>query len=306
MINEILGFLSTTLNVDSGQLLELVFEKTSEGQPDTTKLKPDAMAQLLELDATRVDTLVAGSGKPSAQALDEQYKRGQREAMELHETRLKKRHNITENLKGEALVDAILAKVQTSDLEEDKVKNHPLYRSLENQYTTEVEKLTTTHAQELEGIVSKQALGSRQERAVRAAMQKLQALDPDTTLPNYNSLLPIFERELRAYDYEFTEGRDLPDMILQDGKRLENQNRNALRFDEFVRQKAETFFVLKKQAAAGNAGNTGKVTGQTTPATGGSKWATEADFFEAYGKVSDNATRDAMRSEWNAQQAQTA
>lgn len=266
-----LEFLSKTLNMDTEELSALLYESGENGE---SVLKSDALSELLSLDADRVQKLSKES--PDPQALRDQYKRGQREAMEELEKTLRKKTGSKSEKKGADLVMDIIA--EGIQLDEEKIKASSVYRALEDKLSTAEAEIAEKYEQKISELET--AYRRRDTMAIidELAEASLEKMKVDKSQPNYAACKRYLLKELEAYDYELDEDGKRIRTILKDGKRVENAQKYAKTFDDVLKDHALPLFVFKAQSAAGNGGNKGgKVEGEDDRQKV-KRWATEDDF----------------------------
>ena len=297
-MNEIyLGFLSKTLNLENEQLAELLYKKSDDGSL-TDELSDNALENLLRLDAERVQKL-----KPNTKELfDNGYKKGQSEISERWEKSLREKFGIEQNdLKGDAILDAILSKQADGGMKADKVKTHPEYLALETQLRKREEELRA----EFEAEIQKRESAYHREQTwgsvSNLVRQSVRGLNP--VLPNdqgkADRLLDLFVNT-HFRDFEYQPDGNGGFVVMKDGQRVENQHGHVKALQDLVRETAETYFDFNAQKPAGNAGNT----------NGGSQVQTrfnsEEDYYKARAAAAgDPAKQKAVNDAWRAQSAAT-
>lgn len=273
MKNIFLGFLAQTLNKPAEEIAELLYQKGEDGKL-SDELVENAAELLAGLDAERVKTLRATAD--NKKALEDQYKRGKKEALTDLEKALRSRYNLESDKTGEDLVSEIVAREAKSDLPDEKVKRHPLYLQLEKARAEEVkaikEQYEAKQAELESGYRRKFTLSDVKSRA----LQELEKMNP--VLPENptvaTKLKTVFANEFEQFDFEKQENGAY--LILNGEKRLEDAHGNPVGFDKLVKDTAAQFFTFKEQGEKGSAGNkngneagTGSI---TTPKTMEEAW----------------------------------
>jgi hypothetical protein len=248
----IMGFLSKTLNMDSESISEKLFKKSEDGQL-TDDLTDNALSELLQFDAARVQKLREGS--PKREELENQYKRGQKEALLELETKLKKKYDVTEEITGVSLVDSIVGKIQSVKLDDEKVKMHPLVLDLQDKLTRQVDETK----REYEARIAALETGYKRKETFGVVNAKIKEFFDAARpiLPTDPSKAAIardeFADRFRDYDYEILDnGKILP---VKDGKRLEDAHGNPLYLDYLVKDQVVRRFDIQQQDPKGGGGN---------------------------------------------------
>lgn len=297
MKDVVMGYLSKTLNQDNEQLAELLYKKSDDGNL-TDDLSENALETLLRLDAERVQKL-----KPNTKELfDNGYKKGQSEISERWERSLREKFGIEQNdLKGDAILDAILSRQAEGGMKADKVKTHPEYLALETQLRKREEELRA----EFEAEIQKREIAYSREQTwgsvSNLVRQSVRGLNP--VLPNdqgkADRLLDLFVNT-NFRDFEYQPDGNGGFVVMKDGQRVENQHGHVKALQDLVRETAETYFEFNAQKPAGNAGNTN--TGSPVQ----TRFNSEDDYYKARAAAAgDPAKQKAVNDAWRAQSAAT-
>ncbi len=134
------------------------------------------------------------------------------------------------------------------------IKIHPLYRDLEKNSikVDEYNKLKQEHEQFVSNFQRKSVLDQVKPKVwnIVSSINPVLEANPKVAETRKNTFLSLFD----SYDYQI-EGDDI--IVLKDGNRIEDNFKNPLKFDEFVKDHASNYFEFNKQKPTGGAGNNG-------------------------------------------------
>lgn len=284
-----LGHLATTLNKPVEEIAELLYQKGEDGKP-SDDLVENAAELLKTWDVERVKTLRATAD--NKKALDDQYKRGKKEALSELEDEIRKAYKLESDKMGLDLIREAVATEAKSDLPEEKVKRHPLFLDLEKRLKDEVTSIQTQHKTQLEEVEKGYARKFTLADVKQRAMLELEKMNPvyqehPEIAANYKRL---FANEFDQYDYEKQE--DGTYLVLKGEKRLEDEHGNPVGFDRLVKNVAGRFYTFKEQSPKGGAGNKNGSSAGDPPPTGVPK--DENELWAKYSQTSDPAARKAL------------
>lgn len=251
-IKEILrGIMTTALKMSTEEVAELL-EKT-DGQ--------EILNAILDKDKVRVAEL----GKTKYQ---DGYKKAKGESLTEFEKSVKEKYGVAdENLQGIELVESIVAKHiedakkasgktgKGAEATEDEIKKHPMYVALENKLKTDLEATENNWKQKL----SEQEKAFKKDKSFTSVKEIAQNI-----LSSGKYLLPedaniatnqkgLFLNSLaNGYEYEQVDNTTL---VLQNGKRLEDEHGHSVTLDDFLNKQASMYFPIKASNGGGNAGN---------------------------------------------------
>lgn len=296
MKDQFLGYLSKTLNLDNEQLAELLYKKSDDGTL-TDEVADNALLELLRLDAERVQKI-----KPNTKEFfDNGYKKAQSEVSERWEKTLRDKFGIEQaDLKGDAILDAILSRQSESGMKPEKVKTHPEYLALEAAMRKREAELQDQYAAEVEKVKSeftREQTWQSVSKEIRNTVMGLNPILPSDAAKADRMLSLFLENNFRAYEYA-------PDgsggfIVMKDGQRVENQHGHVKALQDLARESAEMYFDFNAQKPAGNAGNSGGNGGGTNTLS----IKTEADFYAARAAAAgDPAKLKAVSEAWRASQ----
>lgn len=297
MKEQFLGYLSKTLNLDNEQLADLLYKKSDDGTL-TDEIAENALSELLRLDAERVQKL-----KPNTKEyFDNGYKKAQSEVSERWEKTLREKFGIEQqDLKGDAIVDAILSRQSDGGMKPEKVKMHPEYLALEAAMRRQEAELKEQYAAEVEKVKSeftREQTWQSVSKEIKNTVMGLNPILPGDAAKADRMLSLFLEQNFRGYEYA-------PDgnggfVVMKDGQRVENQHGHVKALQDLAREAAEMYFDFNVQKPAGNAGNSGAGGGATNTLS----IKTEADYYAARAAAAgDPAKLKAVSEAWRASQA---
>lgn len=304
-IKEILrGVLANAYKMADGEVTELL-EKT-DGQ--------EILTAILEKDKARVAEL----GKTKYQ---DGYKKAKGEALTEFEKSVKEKYSVADDnsLQGIELVESIVAKHiedakkasgkpgKGAEATEDEIKKHPMYVALENKLKADLEATENNWKQKL----SEQEKAFKKEKSFTSVKEIAQNI-----LSSGKYLLPedaniatnqkgLFLNSLaNGYEYEQVDNTTL---VLQNGKRLEDEHGHSVTLDDFLNKQASMYFPVKASNGGGNAGNGNNGGASGSGGTGGLNLMPKT-FDELNKIVSDPSIkledRETALKNYEAQQAQ--
>jgi hypothetical protein len=245
------GVLTKAYNKSSEEISDLLYDKSADS--DEVTLKEGALDLVLDLDAKRVERLKS-SATPSKEELKRIRDQHIKEIMEDFEKKIKAAYGYESTAKGLDLVKEIIDQVSECDISDEKVKTHPLY--------IELEKLKSKD--DYEALLKEfNDYKSNQDKVSRLTRVKSDVSTIFTNLNPIESQNPVVAQNRRAdflnkfesYDYEPQENGD--HLILQNGKRMEDQHGNPIKFADFVKSMAELNYDFAESDPRGSAGNRG-------------------------------------------------
>jgi len=285
-------FAVKSLNLTDEQFAEIVYSD------DKGTVKEDAIQRLLALDAERIKNAKSIAKERETELHDKGYKKAQAESLIKFEGSLKEQFGVESTSQGVDLVKEIIAKIsKDTNLDDDKVKLHPLYLQLERKVGTdfvakaEFEKVkgefdgykSQVEKDKVNSIVINDAL--RDFRSLKPVLSK----DPSKALNQEQRFL----NELKSFEYEVQS--DGNHVVKIDGKRLENAQGHPVLFRDFVKQRAELQFDFELQGTKGNGGNDNSQNNDVHVTVPTDKRA----YLVALNNETDPHKRVAMMNAWN-------
>jgi len=243
------SFLAKAFAMDDNKIEETLYDKADDG---SLKLKDTALDEIIALDTAKVARFKKSGD--TTEIFNNGHKKGLKEGAEKVENELKQTFSVDESLTGKDLFAAVINKTKTVDITEDKIKLHPVFLENEKRLLKEKEESISALRDEFDQF--KNTVESEKRfSAVRG--------DLESTFLGFNPILSEdavkakrqtdnFLDRFKGYEIKKDEG-----VIIQDGKRLEDEHGNPISIDTFVRNQAELLFDFKKQSDKGNAGNNG-------------------------------------------------
>lgn len=276
MNEQIIGFLSKTLNLDSESAAAMLYQKADDGTL-TDKFNENALQDLLAADAARVEKL-KGSGGNTKEAFDNGHKAGKKEAMEAFEKQIKAKFPTDSTATGFDLVQDVIANIQKGTIAADKVKTSPEYLALERQLKEQADAINAEWQRKLSETESAYQRKDQFNTVKSKLNVVLESLNP--VLPSNPQAAQTwreqFFKEFEGLEYQI-EGERI--VALKDGESIKNAQGYVVPFEELVKSKASNYFDFHKQEPRGTAGNEGAAgTGSAAPGKIDPKYKTRADI----------------------------
>ena len=244
----LLGYVAKTLNIANIEVAALI--KTDDG-----KVKEDALSTLLDKDKDRVKTL-------KTEAHDLGHKKANKEVMKTFENSLKEKFELESDKQGLELIETLLeVKAPKTDgkakFTDDDVKKHPLYIQAENK-VKEVKDLTEKEwkakFEEKEKEYTRGTVLSVVEKKALDLISELNPVlssDPKRAANQKKDLIEkIIKNGFEIQDNEII-------LIGEEGKRLEDDHGNRIKFDDFVKDTVTSYYdlpVANPRSSAANGG----------------------------------------------------
>lgn len=246
------GVLVKALNLTEAEVSSL---NTEDGE-----LKDDALEVILNRQAEHVQ-----KAREKAKAdREEQYKRGLREKGTEFEKLLKDAGVEIGDAKGEEAVqklkDHIEAHAKPSDLDDDKVKNSPLFRKREKELLDMVKAKEDEHAKawtERDAKEQRERTLSHVKAKAKSILDEMKPVLSEDPKKAANQLR-LLEIDIEAHQYDL----DGDDVVIKDakGERLEATNGAPMTLADFVRNTAEQYYDFQVSEKKGTAGDPTKGT----------------------------------------------
>ncbi len=263
--------------------VQSLFEKTDEGEQ---VLKEDAIEVLKQRDAKRMKEFARRAKEEQKPELttkfDEGYSKAKKEVLKKFEEDLRGQFGLDSEKTGIELVQDIVSQVKESE----DIKTHPEYIKLERRLQGEYipKQKHDEIAQEFDmfkkNVERDKVIGKviDDARKIFRETNPILSKDPKRAANQESEFL----RQFRNYDYEVQE--DGNHVIIKDGKRLENENMNAVGFPEFVKSRTKDLFDIQEQSEKGGAG-------VETPHGTSAGFKTFEEFKTIYNRETDPAKR---------------
>jgi hypothetical protein len=273
--------------------VQSLYEKTDDGEV----LRKDATDVLAKKDAANKKDLINRLKDEHKSELTKKYDEAYSEAKKKELSRLEKEarevFGVESDKTGLDLIKDIVAKNKTNS----DIKTHPDYikleRALQEEYIpkTKYEEVQTEYQSYKQQQERARVVGRVVEDARRIfrEMKPILSEDPARAANQEAEFLARFQN----YDYELTE--DGNHVVLKGGKRLENENMNAVLFPDLVKAETLRLYDVQQQDKKGAPGTT---TQQTTPTT---KFKTKDEWYLAWNEEPDTAKRVQLFEQGRAQ-----
>lgn len=245
------GVLTKAYNKSSEEIADLLYEKSADS--DEVTLKEGALDLVLDLDAKRVERLKS-SATPNKEELKRIRDQHIKEIMEDFEKKIKAAYGYESTAKGLDLVKEIIDQVSECDISDEKVKTHPLYVELEKLKSKEDYEALQNDFENFklnQDKLSRLTKVKSDVSTIFSSLNPIESQNPTVAQNRRNDFLNKFEQ----YDYELQENGD--HLIVQNGKRMEDQHGNPVKFADFVKGLAELNYDFAQSTPRGSAGNTG-------------------------------------------------
>ena len=292
----LLGVLSTALKVDEGSVSEL---KESDGS-----WKDDAIENLVGRHAEHVKTVRGDVDKIKA----ERYSHGKREALEQLERELRDEFGVKDTDKrGKDLVKLIVGQAAAANgITEEKIKTHPMYLKLEEEYG----KLPKTFEEKMKQREEELKAEFEAERTLNAALDAghavFQGMNPvlpkDPTVAK--NQLRLLDEWIRSHKYTIIEeggAKKFVPMKPDGSGRLTDDHGHNMTFEDLVRQGARMFYEFKvgeEKGAAADPNRSGQASGGKSG--GGRDPKTPSEYAKMWQEIDDSAMPYAeKRSAWD-------
>lgn len=271
-INDLfLSFVTKVFNKSEDELKPLIF--------DGEEIKEQAFETLVGLDTARVKRLKS----ESTEKFNNGYSKGKAETAEEFEKALREQFGITEELPFVELLPKVKEQFSAkSKLTPDDVKRHPEYLALEQ---TRVPK-EKYEALQNEFEIFKKTIDRKVkfEKVWNTAEPLIESFNPDW--PNdpkiKSNLKNLMKRDFDEYeDAEFTES-DI--VLIRDGKRVQDDHGNPVKFIDSTKEIVTKYVPLKVQGPKGNAGNQNRPGASNVT---GYNFANKQEMIDAYNKITD-------------------
>lgn len=290
----VLGVLGQTLNMAPEQLAGLLYTKPEGAESEV--LADNAQEQVLTLYKTHLDGIKA-NGQTIAQ---QQYSRGVKEGAQSIEKLLKTTFQLQTPAFGEDLVKELQATVTKAKAGNDEeVKKHPLYLTLEQRVQAEVEQVRADASAQIEqerSAFKRDLAKTRALTTAKATAKSLGLVIPGEETQQDALLSMVLGNSLSQYQFE--EQQDGGFLVLDsEGKRVENEMQHPVAFNDLVKQEATRYFPVQAQGQKGSAGNNSSQPG----AAGGWKFKDIADFESKWMNEPDPAKKTEMTAAFEQQ-----
>ena len=285
-------FVGKSLNLPNEKIAEILYSD------DGVTVKENALEELLRLDSERIKSARQLSKERESELHDKGYKKAQAETLSKFEQSLKEQFGVAESAsQGLELVKDIIAKIsKDTNLDDDKVKLHPLYVSLERKLGSDY--VAKAEYDKLNGEFEGYKTGLERDRIMDVV--KSDALKSFRALKPVLSKDPIkatnqesdFLAKLGNFDYEIQP--DGSHIIKTDGRRMENSQGHPVLFSDFIKGQAEKFFDFEVQGDKGGSGNKNEPQSKTVIPQN------KQEYLLAITNETDPQKRVALRNAWEA------
>lgn len=266
-----------------------------------TEINDASLQEYLSLDATRVK----GFTDKNQEFFNNGQAKATKELMTDFEKTVKEKHGVNSDKKGLELIDELIT-IKTGDkttIEENKVKAHPAYISLQDQMTKKVSEVESSWKEKYDGHVKTVA---KKETLNTVFSNSLPFLDgyglPEDATLRANQL-NFFKADLEAHDWEPHE----KDYIIKTpkGEVVTDPHGNRVTHEKFVHQTASKYWPKKEgreRSGAGGDNNPGGK-GQENTSYKGVVPNNDTEYSAALLKCQNPADKISLTDAYNAKKS---
>lgn len=256
----VIAHISKTQGKTPDEVSSLLFKKEADGQEVLTD---NALNALSDLDKTRIQTLTTKFETEKKELYDKGFSKAKAESLSNYEKGLREKHQITEDLKGTELWDAIATKLtkesNTGEPTEDQVKRSKPYLDTLAQLKKEKEDAVKEWQSKYEGrekeLKEQETFKSVSDEAL-TLLDKLNPILPDEP-ELQKEWKQIFLNRVGEFKYEKKDGKTIVLKKEDDGsyKALLDEHGHPVAFDHLVKQKASSLFRFNQGERREGSGN---------------------------------------------------
>ena len=296
----IISFIGKTQNKTADEVSALLFDKNAAD--NTEVLKPNAIDALYDLEKTRVQ----GFDAKVKEHYDKGFSAAKATELSKYEKELRDKHQITEELKGTELWDAIATKLTkntgTGEPTEDQIKRSKVYLDTIDTLKKEKQTVETEWKTKYEG---------REKQLQKEATFKTIGADALKELKKLNAILPeeetlaqewenIFLQKLLSYDFEIKEdGKKV--VLVKDGENTKvhlDEFGHPVPFEAVVKKIGSSLFKFKQGEDRSGTGNNND-NNDSTKGYKGPVPANETEYMKLIGETKDEAAKIEITKAWN-------
>jgi hypothetical protein len=234
--------------------VQSLYKTTDDGKKELVENVADILAAK---DAERINRIETANKQKMTDLHDKAYQKAQKEVLSKFEKEVKAKYGYDTEKMGLDLIDDIVSQASAGSKDGIKdIKTHPEYIKLERQLQTEFVPKTrldevATQFEQFKQNVEKTTVVSKVKEDARKVFRSLNPIlskDPKRAANQEAEFLA----KLDSFDYQVQQ--DGNHVILKDGGRLENEHKNPVLFQDFIRNKASELYDFAEQGAKGNSG----------------------------------------------------
>jgi len=298
----ILGLLTETLNKSDGELAELLYQKSDEGEET---LKEGALDEVKKLFEEKFQKIKTDSETKLKTVQDDFHKKGKKEALEKLESDIREKYGLESESEGIELVDEVIEKFKQVDtkLTPDKVKLTPTYLESEKEWRKQLKELEKTKNSEIENLKTEfqkeetwKAVDGFIEKQL-ATLKLVYPKNPEAALTQKE----LFKKQFQEYDYQLSEDGDEP-IPIRDGKRVEDRFNNPVKFSQLISERASKHFDIAVQDPKGGGQNVNAPPGGSSNGVP-AKFESEAEynkFIDAHPGIENEEIREKAYTNYKA------
>lgn len=302
----LIEFFGKTLNLTAEDVAPIF-----ETKGDDEELKSDALSILLKHDATRVSKLKGDIATLEKEKFDKGYKTAEGKILPKLEKDLKEKFGIDSDKQGIELFEEIIAaKTKAPELEEDKVKTHPIFLKAEKEAAKKIKDAEDAWAAKMDA------------REKEIAKKEILSIVKSKTVEELNKLNPIFGtndkqkinnqidflliKDIEQFDFLIQDNQTI---VMKEGKRLEDAHGKPITFEALVKEKAAQHWDFGDGSGRAGAGASNDDAAAAAAAAGKGKAKykgqlpkNEDEFNKVFPTVLDAEQRVALVEEFEASQ----
>ncbi len=257
----LIAYLVATLNMTTEQVAELLYQKSDD--PDKKVLNENVLDLIKAKDVDRVKSIEANAvkGDKGKELFDNGVKKATKETLDKIEAHIKTKYGIDSDKTGVELLDFAVSKVKADtskdSLSDDKVKVHPIYLEMEKSKNAELKSIQDAKQTEVDNLVKEY-----KKKEFMVTVRKKAELHFDSLNPIITGTPEVISNQKKLFidallaGHDFTgEGEDI--IPMREEKRLEDDHKNPLSFETFVKVNAAKTYEFQKQDPKGSGGNKG-------------------------------------------------
>lgn len=262
----LLKFVAKTHGLSETAAADLLYKTEGEGDDKKTSLKTDAIQTLLDKDKERVAGIK--DSVDTTEIFNKAYNKAVSEERGKIEKKLTKTYGVeTTQFKNldelvSLIVDQSKASGKGDGLDDDKIKAHPLYLSLEKSKQEEIDAVKAEADESLKTLEGKFQRKETLATVKKLGLEYFDKLNPVLSEKKASNQRNEFASHFEKYDYQFSDGNDTDPVVIVDNKRLEDQHGNPVNLSGLTFQLAEPIFDFAVQGDKGSPGHAGQQTGE--------------------------------------------
>lgn len=295
------AFLGKTSNIPAETFASLFTKKEDE----TEELNDKALDILLNDHAETVKTAKANEKL----LFDNGYKKAQIEVLSKLEKDLSEKFEFKSDKKGLELIEEIvISKTKAPELDEDKVKIHPLFIKTEKESAKKIKELEESFKTKFEEREKELAREQTFNTVTKKATDLLKTFKPIFGTADEAKIQNQIERllmgDIKSYEFLDQNGELI---VMKEGKRLEDLHGKPISFEALIKENAAKHWDFEEVTGRAGAGaNNDEAAKAAAAKLAGKKYKgdipkTEEEFGRVFPTIIDPEQRAAFVDEYEAQ-----